>query len=234
MKTIKIYRFIDPSFIVKDPTLIKVACGANQHNLELTSVLVNKQTGHFVYSDNTLIKYPELKRRFSVPQTEPEARKAVADFLKSFNKMLSENNYLIQNKFPNLFSNLQYQSTLPILDPANKKIERWDVKYLPFVYPSNSEEQVAVMNGEVVFRIGIGGKLTGLKYSWMPIERSQDTKRNIIHLKDENGSEQDASIIYMIEPDKNLCAPYLLAKDDTALKNMHQKIRESQTLNIIS
>ncbi len=230
MDTIKIYRFIDTSFIVKDPMAIKVVCGGNQTNYDNTSVLVNKQTGHFVYSDNSAIIFPDFKKKYSAPQTEQDAKKAVQLYLDKFNKLRTESNYLKQQKFPNLFSNLQYQSAIPILDVDNKKIERWDIKYLPFVNPSNKEEKVPVMNGEVIFRIGFSGKLTGLKYSWMPIERSQDTTRNSIVLKDKNGYEQQASIIYMIEPDKNLCAPYLLSNDDTTLKKLLQKQQASQNL----
>jgi len=234
METIKIYRFVDPSFIVKDPMTIKAVCGANQHNHNNTSIWVNKQTGHFVYSDNTTINFPDFKKRFAAPQTEQDARKAVQVFLESFNKLRTENYYLKQKKFPNLFSNLQYQSAIPILDIDNKKVERWDIKYLPFVNPSSREEKVPVMNGEVVFRIGLGGKLTGLKYSWMPIERSQETKRNAIFLKDKNGNDQEASIIYMIEPDKNLCAPYLFSKDDATLKKLIHKQQATKNLNLVS
>ena len=222
METINIFRFVDPSFIVKDPMIVKLVLGANQQNHNNTSVLVNKQTGHFVYSDNTTNIYPEFKKRFSAPQTEHEARKAIEAFLESFNKMRTGNHYLKNIKFPNLFSNLQYQSTIPILDIDNKKVERWDIKYLPFVNPSNNEEKVPVLNGEVVFQIGIGGKLIGLKYSWMPIEHKEEASRNAVIIKDEHGNDQKASIIYMIEPDKNLCAPYLLAKDDAALKNFYK------------
>lgn len=224
MNTIRIYRFINPSIIfAKESLPIKIICGANRNDLNNILVLFNKQTGHFVYSDNTTTAYPELKRKYSAPQTEQEARKAVEQFIETSNKIRIENDYLKQNKFPNLFANLQFQSALPILDIDNKIIEQWDIKYTPFLSPSYDEPKVPVMNAEVVFSIGIGSILTALKYNWMPIERVEEVKRFQITLKDENGNDQQASIIYMIEPDKNLCAPYLLAKDDKQLNKLNFK-----------
>lgn len=234
MEKIRIYRFVDTSFIVNDSLAIKVVCGARQHDYNNASIWVNKQTGHFVYSDNTETMFPKFKTQFPAPQTEEEAKKAVQLFLENFNKLRTESDYLKQKKFPDLFANIQYQSAIPILDIDNKNIERWDIKYLPFVKPSSNEQEVPVMNGEVVFSIGIGGKLTGLKYSWMPIAQSQETDKYNIVLKDNKGNDQEASIIYMIEPDKNLCAPYLLAKDDKILNKLLQKQESANNPNLVS
>ena len=174
LNVVRIYRFVDPSFLVKEPILLHIYLGIPAiHDPEAQKTVIDPYSGHFAIADNSFDTDPELDHSVHVPQTEAQARKAVETVITSAEKRRKEHYALVQRKFPNLFANILFAGAQPVLDQERRLIRQWEVRYQPHVNPSREEARVPVMNGSVVFRIGPGDRLVGLAYNWMPIETSE-------------------------------------------------------------
>jgi hypothetical protein len=207
--TIRVYRFGNPAFLVKDQAALLIYLGmAPVLEDGPVRVVIDAYTGHFALADNTFEAIEGRSFSQQVPQAEAGARKAVEQFLAGCERRRTEHAMLTRLRFPNLFSNILFSGAQPVLDLQEGMVKQWELRYQPHVVSGTGQERVPVLNSGVTFRIGPGGRLVGLVYDWMPIESGE----NVPQLWPTLPANARSSIVYMIEPGQHLCAPYLVGE----------------------
>jgi hypothetical protein len=230
MEKIKIYRFIDPSDIYQNQTLLLLMLGTTQHNYQRINLYIDHEKGHFVYKNFYIDNLTFNRSNIIVPQSEDAARKVATEFIAKANTIVTENPNFKNKKFPRLFTNLRFVSAVSIGDPIHPSIRSWEIKFMPFVSPSTYETAAPVVDAEVVIEVGFKNNIVGLRYFWLPLSRSEDVDRFTFVYKDKDGSALNPSIVYKSEPGMNLIAPYLTVYDPKKLNEIQNQLSRQLTV----
>lgn len=232
LEEIRIYRFVDPSVIYQNQTLLLIALGATENTFQSMNLYVDHEKGHFVYKNFIFEDSTFNVANIAVPQTEREAKKIATEFILKSDSTISKDPRFKSKKFPRLFTNLRFVSAISVGDPLQPSIRSWEIKYMPFVNPSLYERAVPVVDAEVVVEVGFKNNIVGLRYFWLPLSRSEETSRYSLIYKDDKGNDVTPFITYQSEPGMNLIAPYAVVNDPKKLNEIENKInRQTNPLN---
>jgi hypothetical protein len=202
MDTIRIYKFKPPNLLIKNQDQLKSILTISGIGIKKCSLNVKGQNGHFTFRNlNPILKNSSIRL-----SNLNDARKISDKYLQKINQQMHSNSAFTKSGYNNIFNDIKFQHAFPFTSPDTGEISHWDAVYRPFLKPSSEEEEVCVSNGYVVLSIGNDGLLRTLNCEWTAIESHINSKRYKVHL--ENDQKDSSQIIYMIEPDKQICAPY--------------------------
>ena len=210
--TINIYRLINPTVFRSQPEMLQLILGTEPTNREYAS-LEFSPSGSFIYNNTIAAANPMLIDRFPAPETEREAVDAAKRIISECNQRRNQVNQNLDSPLPDLFREIVTRGAFPIIE--ERRIVGWNVKFQPELRPSTEAITSPVLNAHIVVTIGAGGRLSRLDYDWLPIEASEAVERLKGGYVSVDNQELDADVVYLREPDKNICAPYLLLTRST-------------------
>lgn len=170
------------------------------------NLFIDSNTGYFCYSH---LLFDMIVNKGTTIKSESDAKKIAINFMLKSSDYLKEAPGLV-----GLFKNLIFTNAYSISLQNNPKAIYWVVKFIPTIKPSTKEENAPVINAGITIKIGGKNQIIGIDYLWLPIAKTEIVRRFSYTFKDKQGNDIIPSIIYKVEQELNIVAPYIVAKSN--------------------